>query len=189
MLLMITGLVLFLGIHLVPAAPGLRRTLGARWSEQRYKGIFSLVAGLGLLLVIAGYWMSSRGAQVFAPVTTARAIAPGVVTIAFILFAASHMRGHLRRLVQHPMVVGVILWSGVHLLANGDLRGTVLFGSFLAWSIVDLIASLRRGPIRSFEPQLRFDVMAITGGIVVAGIVMMLHQPLFGVRPFMAGGG
>ncbi len=186
MTLMIVGLVLFLGTHLVPVSTRLRRTFAGRWGERRYKGIFSVVSGVGLLLIVAGYWTATRGPQVFAPVLAARAAAPWIVTLAFILFAASHMRGHLRRLTRHPMVLGVILWSAVHLLANGDQRGTVLFGSFLAWAIIDFVDSLRRGPITAYEPQLRFDLMAIAGGIIVAGIVMMLHQPLFGVRPYLA---
>jgi len=93
------------------------------------------------------------------------------------------MRGHIRRVVQHPMVIGVILWSAVHLLANGDTRGTVVFGSFLAWALIDYVASLARGPIAPFEARGRYDAMAIIGGIVVAGLVMMIHGPLFGVRP------
>lgn len=182
--IMIAGLVLFLGIHLVPAATGVRRTLAGRWGEQRYKGLFSAAAGIGLLLIVIGYYVGDRGEQWFAPVAAAHRAAPFIVTLTFILFAASHMRGHIRRIVQHPMIIGVILWSGVHLLANGDRRGTILFGSFLAWSIVDLVSSLVRGPLRPFEAAWRYDAMAIAGGIVVAGIVMMLHPWLFGVRPY-----
>ncbi|MEO5699397.1 MAG: NnrU family protein [Casimicrobiaceae bacterium] len=184
MAIMIAGLVLFIGVHLVPALPGLRRTLAANWSEDRYKKIFSVVAGIGLLLIVVGYYLGERGPQLFAGQPVARAAAPWVMMLVFILFAASHMRGHIRRLMQHPMVIGVLLWSGVHLLANGDRRGTLLFGTFLAWSVVDLIASLRRGPIAPFEPALRYDLMAAVGGVVVAGVVMLLHPYLFGVRPY-----
>ncbi|MEP7207091.1 MAG: NnrU family protein [Casimicrobiaceae bacterium] len=184
MAVMIAGLVLFIGIHLVPALPGLRRTLAGGWNEARYKATFSVVAGIGLLLIVVGYYLGERGAQIFAGLPAARAAAPWVMTLVFILFAASHMRGHIRRLVRHPMVIGVVLWSGVHLLANGDRRGTILFGTFLAWAVVDLIASLRRGPIAPFEPALRYDLMAAVGGVVVTGVVMLLHPLLFGARPY-----
>jgi len=184
MFLMIAGLVLFLGAHLVPIARGTRRMLVARAGEQRYKGLFSIVSGVGLVLIIAGYWLGDRGPQVFAPVLAARRVAPLVVTITFILFAASHMRGHIRRVLRHPMTIGVVLWSGVHLLANGDLRGTVLFGSFFAWSLLDLAASYARRPIEPYAPAVRFDLMAVLGGVLVAGVVMFLHPYLFGVRPY-----
>ena len=42
------------------------------------------------------------------------------IPVEFILFAAANMRGHLRRLLQHPMLIGLLIWSSVHLLANGD---------------------------------------------------------------------
>lgn len=183
MIVMIAGLLLFLGVHLVPAVPPLRASLASRTTPNRYKALFSAASGVGLVLIIAGYWISGPTDRLFDPVTTARTAAPWVVTIAFVLFAASHMRGHIRRVLQHPMVIGVVLWSGVHLLANGDRRGTVLFGSFLVWAIIDLIASYVRGPIAAFEPRAKHDALAIAGGILVAGIVMMIHQPLFGVRP------
>jgi uncharacterized membrane protein len=35
------------------------------------------------------------------------------------------------------MLLGVLLWSFVHLLANGDLRGTILFGAFFAYGVVE----------------------------------------------------
>lgn len=183
MALMIAGLVLFLGMHLVPALPPLRRAIAGGLGEQRYRGLFAAVALAGLLLTIVGYVAASPGPRLFAPYVGAVHAAPLAVTIAFILLAASHMRGHLRRTLRHPMVIGVALWSGVHLLANGDLRGTVLFGSFFAWSIVDLASSYARGGAPSYEPSARYDMMAAAGGIAVAVVVMLLHRVLFGVAP------
>src|SRR5512132_62343 len=158
MTIMIAGLVLFLGIHLVPAMASMRRTMAARLGDARYKAVFSVVAGIGLVLIPLGYWLAGPSDRLFAPVPAARAAAPWLVTLAFILLAASHMRGHIRRLLQHPMVIGVILWSGVHLLANGDRRGSIVFGAVLAWAIIDLVASLRRGPIAPFEAKVRHDI-------------------------------
>jgi len=184
MTVMIVGLALFLGIHLLPVLRPARDALRGSLGEARYKGAFSIVSAIGLVLIPVGYWLAGPSTErVFDPVPAARAAAPWVVTVSFILLAASHMRGHIRRVVQHPMVVGVLLWSLVHFLANGDRRGSVLFGAFVAWALVDAIASYARGRIAPFAASARYDVMAIVGGIVIAGIVMMLHQPLFGVRP------
>lgn len=183
MLLLIVGLVVFLGLHLVPAVRPVRDAFAARWGDQRYKGLFSLASGVGLVLVVWGYHIAPAQPRLFAPVPAAIVAAPWIITVAFVLFAASHMRGHLRRSLQHPMVIGVILWAAVHLLANGDRRGTVLFGAFLAWALVDLVASLRRGPIAPYVASWRYDVMAAVGGIIVAVIVMALHRVLFGAAP------
>ena len=182
MTLLIIGLALFLGMHLLPMAPALRNRLFETWGEPRYKGTFSVVSLAGFALIVAGYYFGERGPQMFAPVAAARVIAPEAMTVAFILFAAANMRGHARRLLRHPMLIGILIWSGVHFLANGDLRGTVLFGAFFAYAVADLVSAVARGAVRTFDPSLRYDVMAVVGGIVVALVVMALHRYLFGVR-------
>jgi uncharacterized membrane protein len=179
MTILIAGLVLFLGIHLVPALPPLRGAAAAKWGENRYKGMFSLVSALGLVLIVAGYALSDDRTR-FAPVPAARAVAPYAMVVSFILFAAANMRGHLRHAIRHPMLLGLLIWSTVHLLANGDRTGTVLFGAFALYAVVDLVSATARGAVKSFEPTAKYDVMAVVGGTVVALIVMTLHRVLFG---------
>jgi len=180
MTILIAGLVLFLGIHLVPALPSLRGAAAAKWGENRYKGMFSLVSALGLVLIVAGYALSDDRTRVFAPVPAARAVAPYAMVVSFILFAAANMRGHLRHAIRHPMLLGLLIWSTVHLLANGDRTGTVLFGAFALYAVVDLVSATARGAVKSFEPTAKYDVMAVVGGTVVALIVMTFHRVLFG---------
>jgi len=186
MTIMIAGLVLFLGIHLVPALPPARAALTARWNENRYKGLFSLVSAVGLVLIVAGYALSDDRTRLFSPVPAARTVAPYAMVVSFILFAAANMRGHLRATLRHPMLLGLLIWSIVHLLANGDRKGTVLFGAFALYAIVDLGSAIARGAVKSFEPAVKYDVMAVVGGTVVALVVMTFHRLLFGhpVVPF-----
>jgi uncharacterized membrane protein len=188
MALMILGLVLFLGAHLVPAAPALRESLLRRLCDQRYKGAFALVSLAGFVLVVVGYRMAERGGQWFAPVPAAIAIAPYAVPVAFVLFAAANMRAHIRRVVQHPMLLGLLIWSLVHLFANGDARGTVLFGAFAAYAIVDLLSAVKRHAVKTFTPTLKHDAIAVVAGVALALLVMRYHGPLFGptVVPFGA---
>jgi uncharacterized membrane protein len=182
MTLLLVGLVLFLGSHLVPALPAVRAGLVVSLGEQRYKGLFSLASLSGLVLIVAGYYFGERGPQLFSPVAVARAIAPEAMVLSFILFAAANMRGHLRRVLVHPMLLGLLIWSGVHLLANGDLRGTILFGAFFAYALVDLVSAIARRAAKAFEPAARYDLMAVGGGIALALAVMAVHRWLFGVR-------
>lgn len=180
MALLVAGLVLFLGIHLVPAFPAGRDGLLARWGDRRYKAAFSAIAGAGLVLIALGF---ARAPQValFAPSPAAIAAAPAVMAISMILFAAANLKGHLRRTIRHPMLLGTILWATVHLFANGDLAGTVLFGGVLAWALVDLASAIARGAVKAFEPRLAHDAIAVAGGLLVFAIVAALHRPLFGV--------
>ena len=181
MRLLIAGLVLFLGIHLVPAIPALRASAVGQLGERRYKGIFALVSALGLAMIIAGFAVADPNPRVFAPFPAARAIAPYAMTVSFILFASANMRGHLRRIIKHPMLLGLGIWATVHLLANGDLRGTILFGAFLAFAAIDLVSAVSRGAVKTFDPEPKFDGMAVVGGTGVALVVMLLHRLLFGV--------
>ena len=179
--MLIAGLVLFLGIHLLPALRGRRAALVQRWGEQRYKGIFTLISFAGLALIIAGYASATPGPRLFASSQTAIAIAPYAMTLSLVLFAAANMRTHLRQVVRHPMLLGLAIWAAVHLLANGDTRGTLLFASFLAYAAIDFVSAVKRHAVKEFVPTVRHDAIAVTAGVVIALALMALHRPLFGV--------
>jgi uncharacterized membrane protein len=181
MLMLVAGLVLFLGLHLVPALPQLRVALVARLGEGRYKAAFSLLSIIGLALIIGGYALAAPGARLFAPSPVAIAIAPVAVPLALVLIAAANLPSHIRRILKHPMLLGIVLWAAVHLLANGDTRGSVLFGSLLGYAVVDLVSVLRRHAGRPFTANARYDLIAIVAGVIAAVIVMVLHRFLFGV--------
>ena len=159
----------------------MRAAVVAQYGERRYKGVFALVSAIGLVLIVVGYIVADDRTRVFAPFPAARAIAPYAMSISFILFAAANMRGHLRRIVRHPMLLGLAIWATVHLLANGDRAGTVLFGAFLAFAAIDLVSAIGRGAVKDFVPEVKYDVIAVVGGIGVALVVMTLHRVLFGV--------
>jgi uncharacterized membrane protein len=125
--------------------------------------------------------MAPNDVRLFTPIAGAKAAAPAIVTVAFVLFAAANMRTHIRRAIRHPMLLGLMLWSGVHLLSNGDLAGTILFGSFLAYSVIDLASVAARGAVKVFTPTLKHDSIAVVAGIGLAWIVMRFHGAFFGV--------
>ena len=182
MTLLVLGLVLFLGIHLLPIASALRADIAARMGDNGYRGAFSLISAIGLVLIVIGYRMAPNDVRLFAPVPAARAIAPVLVPLAFVLFAAANMRTHIRAALKHPMLIGLLLWSGVHLCANGDLAGTVLFGSLFAYSIVDLLSAVKRHAVKPFTPVWKHDAIAIVSGLLLAWLVVRFHGPIFGVQ-------
>jgi uncharacterized membrane protein len=179
--LMIVGLVLFLGVHLIPMAPRFRALLVARMGDNAYRGAFALVSAAGIVLIVIGYRMAPRDVQLFAASPAARTAAPVLVSLAFVLFAAANMRTHIRYAFGHPMLIGLMLWSGVHLAANGDLAGTILFGSFFIYSIVDLVSAIRRRTVKPFAPVWKHDTIAIVAGLLLAWIVIRFHGLVFGV--------
>lgn len=183
MLLLIVGLALFLGIHLVPALPAARAACVGRLGEKRFKAVFSIVAAVGLALIVWGYAAAPRGEQLFAPSMDARNAAPYAIGVSFVLLAAANMRTHIRRSLRHPMLIGVGLWALIHLLANGHAKATLLFGAFLAYAALDLGSAVARGAGKDFRPLVRHDAIAVGSGIALALLVMAFHRILFGVSP------
>ncbi len=181
MALMVLGLVLFLGIHLLPTAPGVRAAIAMSMGDKPYRGVFSLVSAVGLVLIVIGYRIAPNGVPLFAPLAAAKAAAPVLVTLAFVLLAAANMRTHIRAAVKHPMLIGLLVWSGVHLAANGDLAGTILFGSFFVYSIIALVSAIRRHAVKPFVPAWKHDAIAVITAVVVAWLTMRFHGAFFGV--------
>jgi uncharacterized membrane protein len=104
---------------------------------------------------------------------------------AVILVVASYIRGRIYTTLKHPMLTGVKLWAAAHLLANGDLGSIILFGSFLAWAVLDRI-SLKRRP-DSGAPPIPVggpgnDLIAIAVGVVAyLALAFAFHPVVIGV--------
>ncbi|HSG96603.1 MAG TPA: NnrU family protein [Woeseiaceae bacterium] len=185
MALFLVGITLFCIVHLFPAlAPASRDNLSFKLGENRYRGIFSLLILLGLVLIVFG-WKSTIPSPVYAP-----PLAPGLwpsllMFIALVLFFASQMAGYFRRALRHPQMIGTLLWATSHLLTNGDSRSLILFGSLAAWSVLEIVLGNRRDGPRTELPDAsaKFDVIAVVVGAVAWGLVGHFHLKLFGVAP------
>jgi uncharacterized membrane protein len=188
---LIIGLVLFLGMHSVRIIADEQRTRWQqRWGANTYKAVYSVLSLLGFLLIVWGFGLAREMPVVlWSPPTGMRHLAALLTLIAFILLAASYVpRNHLKARLHHPMVLAVKVWALAHLLSNGNWAHVVLFGSFLAWSVVCFAASRRRDRAQTITyPAGTAGATVIT---VVVGIVawavfaMVLHGLLMGIRPF-----
>ena len=107
---------------------------------------------------------------------------------AFVLLVATYLPGNIRAKLKHPMLVAVKLWAFAHLLANGDLKSILLFGSFLAWAVIARIGLKRQERREGRAPQTaswRNDVLALVIGTVLYGLFgSVLHPILIGVPAF-----
>jgi uncharacterized membrane protein len=182
---LMAGLSLFLGIHLLPSATGVRERLLERLGPKGYRGLFSLVSAVGLGLIIYGKSIAPVE-QVWSGWAPGFHLSLAVMPIVFILLAAANVPGHIRAKLKHPMLIGTALWAAMHLSVNGDLASMLLFGSFLAWALFDWIsASLRNKTlIGGKPPSARFDVIAIVAGGALFFVVAYFHGSLFG-RPVL----
>ncbi|MCB1916941.1 MAG: NnrU family protein [Rhodocyclaceae bacterium] len=187
--LMLLGMSIFFGAHSVRifAAPWRERQL-AKLGPIAWKGAYSLVSLLGLLLMVWGYGETRGEAELWSPPQAMRHIAILLTLPAFVLVVAAYLpRNHLRTALGHPMLAGVKLWALAHLLANGRAGDIVLFGAFLLWSVVAFAAARRRDRTAGrpkAEGSFKGDALALTVGLVAwAAFAMVGHMRLIGVAP------
>ncbi len=144
MTLLVLGVLIWSFAHLFPsaAAPSRRRLIG-RIGEQPYKGVFTLTILTSIALMIFG-WRSITPTLIYRSGAWGYVVAELLVCVSLYLFAASALPSNLRRAVRHPQLTGLVVWSGAHLLANGDHRSLVLFGGLGLWAILAMILTNHR---------------------------------------------
>ena len=186
MWLLILGIAVFLGIHLVPAFAGVRAGLVQTLGESGYKIVFSVLSLAGLVLLFLGYANARANAtDLWQPPEWTRHLTMLLLLIAFICIAASLIPSRIGAALKHPMLTSIKIWALAHLLANGDAASIVLFGSFLAYAVFDRISLKRRDPAMVKTGRtgtLRGDILVIVAG-VVAYVAMLLvgHTYIVGV--------
>ncbi len=191
MALFLVGLVVFFGIHSVSiAAPHWRTRQLALRGEGAWKGLYSVVSLVGLVLLIVGYGQARRaGVILYQPPVYLRHVALLLMLPVFPLLFAAYFPGRIKAATKHPMLVAIKLWAFAHLLANGSLADVLLFGVFLAWAVADRISVKRRATadahaIPGAPPRAINDVIAIVLGLVVyAAFLGGVHRWLIGVSP------
>jgi uncharacterized membrane protein len=183
MLLLTIGVLLWAVAHLFPAM-GIqpRERMVARMGAGPYRGAFSLVIILSLILIVVG-WRSSVPEFVYIPPVWGREAAGLLVLAGFILFAAARAPTNIKRVLRHPQLAGVLAWSVGHLLANGESRSLILFGGLAAWSIIEMIAINRRdGDWQKPDRRpARTDVITVVIGVVLFAVFLFLHRWIAGV--------
>jgi uncharacterized membrane protein len=189
---MILGLVLFLGVHLLTTQRDLRARFVVSMGEGGYKGFYALasLAGLGLMVWGFAHYRSAGMINVWHPPAAFRHITEALMLPSVILVAASYIRGRIYTVLKHPMLAGVKLWAAAHLLANGDLGSIILFGAFLAWAVFDRI-SLKRRTDAGAPPipigGVGNDLIAVVVGIVAyLALGFVFHPVVIGVPVFGA---
>jgi uncharacterized membrane protein len=211
----------FLATHFVSSTP-LRSAVVKGMGEKAYIGVYAVVAFATL-----GWMIRAYGKAPLEPVFPGLRLAPEILMpFAFVLLACGLLsrnptlvgadkllrnpdpaRGIIR-VTRHPMMWGFILWAGAHLLARGELKATVFFGSFLVLAALGALLIDRRkattlgedwqrfAAATSYFPFLailqgrnRFDAHEIGWrnpaiGLALYALFLQAHAWLFGARPY-----
>ncbi len=186
MSLLILGLAIFLGIHSVSiVAPRWRDARAAGLGENAWKGLYTLIALAGFVLIVVGYGQARQAPVVlYVPPLALRHVALLLMLPVFPLLLAAYLPGRIKAAARHPMLAATKLWAAAHLLANGNLADLLLFGGFLAWAVADRISMKHRvqRPLPG-APAGRFnDAIAVLLGLALYGWFLLAgHRWLIGV--------
>jgi uncharacterized membrane protein len=204
LLIVILGVVLFVGTHIIPMVPEWRTTLIGRLGEAGYKAIFSVLALAGLIGAIVAYRFTPH-VPLWATPEPLRVVTAVLMLAAVLLFAGAKGAPWFKRIVRHPMLWGIALLGVAHLLANGEAAGVILFGGLAAFGFAWQPLTDRRDAAldpagwqvtrqtTSFWPFAKWHARSdpvtfrplIIGAIVYVALVL-LHPWLFGM-PVLVG--
>jgi uncharacterized membrane protein len=210
---------IFLATHFVTSTP-LRGGLVAALGEKRYIGLYSLVAAASLVWMAIAYANTPHGEPLWSGPQWLPAV---VMPFALVLIVCGYFRNPtmvmadrllksddpargMIRVTRHPIMWGLILWAGAHLIARGDAKTLVFFGGLLLVAasgtlLMDWRKSrnlgadwLRFAAVTSHVPFVaiaqgrnRFDAREIGWkrpliGLVAYLLLLFSHQAIFGVR-------
>jgi uncharacterized membrane protein len=189
MLILILGLIVFLGVHLLPTAPDVRDGLVARFGANAYKAIFSILSLAGFALIVIGYHklqlMPGKNIILWDPPTWTKHIAFLLMIPAMICLVAAYVPSRIRTALQHPMLVAIKIWALAHLIANGDLASLMLFAGFLAFAVYDRISVKKRGalgPLGAKTGGVAGDITVVAVGLALYAFMLWAgHALLIGV--------
>ena len=189
MAMLVCGLALFFIVHLVPMRPALRAGLVERVGAGPYRGLFSVVSIAGLVLIVLGYGQMQglgRGnPELWTPPTWIKHVVLLLMIPAMILLVAAYVPSRIRSAVAHPMLAALAIWAFAHLLANGDLASLLLFGSFLAFAVIDRLSVTTRaspGPLGAAKGGALHDMVVIALGLALYLLILFWgHAKLTGV--------
>ena len=207
---------IFLLIHLIPAVRPLRVGLARVFGERGYIFLFS---GVSIALTFWLGWAYSEAPyqELWPYQEWARQLVLGVMLFACILIVAGlssanpfslTMTGKvfdpaqpgIVALTRHPPIWGLGIWSGSHVLVNGDLASVVLFGLLTLLCVVGPFSVEKRRRramgdeawqvlgaeiIKTSLPGIlvQIGIWRLVGGLCLYGSLLYLHETVIGVSP------
>ena len=188
MSLFIAGIVIFFGLHLFSAFRSRTegRDIRVKMGYAKYMGVYSVASLIGFGLMLWGYGQAPDQTILYEGPHGLHHVSWMFMLPALILLVAAYTPlGHIKRLVQHPMMLAVLIWAVFHLVLGGDLKRVLLFGTFAVYAALSLLMAYRRGTdLEAKQPKIAGDVLAVFIGLILTGLFMHGgHQYLFGVSP------
>ena len=150
---LLAAAVVFLGLHMVPARAGVRDWLIGLVGRRGYMAAFSVLALAALVALVTAFNHAPYGPVLWNFGELGSIVAVVVMPVAFVLLVAGVSAPNptaatandgppkvgpatgAMRITRHPVMWALALWAGTHLLANGELRAVILFGTLAALAL------------------------------------------------------
>jgi len=208
----------FLGLHFGVAGTSLRGRLIEQLGGKTYHACFGILSLLGMAWLLFAY-RAAPYQETWGQLAGFKPVAVALMLPAFLFIGLGALsrdaipadgeepaRG-VQRITRHPLLWGLALWAAVHLLANGDLAATVLFGALLVLVLGGgrSLASKRRAQLGDRWPAYaaatsvvpfaailqgrnrlawkEFKGWQVAAGLLLYVAALHLHTLLFGVSP------
>jgi uncharacterized membrane protein len=189
--IMIVGLALFIGAHVFITMRGPRAAVIARMGEWPYKGVISVISLIGIIVIGYGFarYRAAGMIDVWHPPAWTRHLNNALMWPAIVCIVAAYSPGEIKRVLKHPMLVGVKLWAVAHLVANGDLGSIILFVSILLWAGYDRMTIKNRedhgGVVLPIGGRGNDIVAVVVGTLLYLALGYWFHPYVIGVAAFV----
>ena len=212
---------LFVASHILVSGTRLRDRLVSKIGERPYLAAFSALSLLLIWWLVAAY----RGAPYVGLWETGPGVRHGAMAVMFaasVLIAAGFIPGSptgvdlggglkapagIFKVTRHPVMWGIGLWALVHMAANGDAAGVILFGAMAVLAFAGALSiDVKKRRIMGEEwtrfaaETSFFQFAALIGGRTrmgardlglwrpIAGVALfallyLAHEPVIGVSP------
>ena len=182
---LVLGVVLWIAAHLPKsAAPAAHARWVSTLGEDRVKGVVALALTVSIALMVLG-WRSTLPTHVYTPPAWGPLATNVLVLVGLFFFVASALPTNAKRVVRHPQLLGVAIWTAAHLISNGAQRSLILFGGIGAWALVEMVTINRRdGAWQKPEPgPMAAEWKPVAAAAVAFAVLYFVHPWIAGVSP------
>ncbi|MDE0984327.1 MAG: NnrU family protein [Yoonia sp.] len=180
MTIIILGLLLWTLVHVWKrVAPDHRASFGPKGA-----GIVAVGSVIAIILMVVGY-RGATGDVLWDRTSGMTGLNNLLMLFAFYLFATSGAKTRITKSIRHPQLTAVIVWSGAHLLVNGDTPSILLFGGMALWAAMEiiLINGIQGARTPYHAVPIKKEITAIVATVVVFVVVALIHM-VVGPSPF-----
>jgi len=180
MTIILLGLLLWTLVHVWKrVAPDHRASFGPKGA-----GIVAVGSVIAIILMVIGY-RGAEGDVLWGQTSAMTGLNNLLMLFAFYLFATSGAKTRITKFIRHPQLTAVIVWSGAHLLVNGDTPSILLFGGMALWAAMEiiLINGIQGARTPYHAVPIKKEITAIVATVVVFVVVALIHM-VVGPSPF-----